>query len=482
MAAIAQLKAMLGMDTRQFKAGMRDSAKATGKLQSQLAGVGRTLGAAFSVGAIVAATKRTIEFASQVRHASDNLEISTEAYQGITASALKYGASQEAIATALGRVKDSQGKVIAGDKEYVDALNALNISADKFGKIGADKALELIAKGYATATDRAAAFEAVSALAGRQGKNLTAFLKELADVGLQGVIDKGIEAGQVLGDDLVTQLEAAGTAIEQFERKSTIAYGSAITGAADYSRWVKEIAAGQSSGGLQGTIDRRLGLTNDQELPSTDTLGTMREHDQWMREQAKRPDEITGTGDEALGAVDEATRKKYEKLAEEDRQAGFTPEEKLAEVKAAQAENEAQLGQGNSAQQLYETEIRRLELAKQRKQIEEDIYKRDMDLLDKEMRRKKERQAIQDRAVEQVEGTRASFEEQMRTGMAGRGMDATISSTGAFSGTERGNLGVEDRQLQIASEGLAVWRQIQDINRRMEQDLRLLRISQENDR
>ena len=215
MAAIATLKAVLGIDTKQYKAGMRDSTRRTQQFQKSIATAGKALGAAFSIGAIVAATKSIVSFASEIRHVSDNLEINAETLQALNATALKYGLSVEALSKSLAKLRQSQGKVIEGDKEYQDAVEALNIDLEAFRKASPAQALELLARAYANAEDRALAFSSVSDLMGRGAKQATAFMKELAEVGLAGVEAAAKSAGMVISDDLITKLDLFGTRMEQ---------------------------------------------------------------------------------------------------------------------------------------------------------------------------------------------------------------------------------------------------------------------------
>lgn len=151
MAAVAQLKALLGIDNKQFKAGVRDSTGETKRFQSQLASIGRQMAAAFSVGAIIQATRKVVEFASEIRHTADNLNVTTEGLQAINAAALKYGMSIDDLSKGLARLRQSQGKVADGDKEYTDALRVLNIQTEKFASADTEQALEMIARGYAAA-------------------------------------------------------------------------------------------------------------------------------------------------------------------------------------------------------------------------------------------------------------------------------------------------------------------------------------------
>jgi len=66
VAAIAQLKAILGIDNKQYKAGVRDSETATSSFQKKLAGIGRSMGIAFSVGAVIAVGKHLLATAAKL--------------------------------------------------------------------------------------------------------------------------------------------------------------------------------------------------------------------------------------------------------------------------------------------------------------------------------------------------------------------------------------------------------------------------------
>ena len=212
MAAIAKLKAVLGIDNKQYKSGMREAGGATSKFQKQLAGIGSAIGAAFTITAIVSATKSIVNFASEIRHVSDNLEINAETLQALNATALKYGMSVESLSKSLAKLRQSQGKVIEGDKEYQDAVEALNIDLKAFKRASPAEALELLARAYAGAEDRALAFSSVSDLMGRGAKQATAFMKELASEGLGGVEDAARDAGLVIENEMITRLEGFGTA------------------------------------------------------------------------------------------------------------------------------------------------------------------------------------------------------------------------------------------------------------------------------
>lgn len=229
MAAIAQLKALLGIDNTQYKAGVRDSEKATERFQKKLANVGRMIGTAFSVGAIITATRKLIDFASEIQHTADNLQVSTDTLQGLNAMALRYGVSVDVIGRALSKMLIAQDGVAKGEKRYADALAALNLDAETFINLDSAGALEAVGKAYSKASDQAGAFAAVSDLLGeRIGPRLIAFMKDLGEVGLQTWINKVKEAGDLIDKELIAQLELLGTRNDQIMLRIQVGFAKFI--------------------------------------------------------------------------------------------------------------------------------------------------------------------------------------------------------------------------------------------------------------
>lgn len=215
MPATATLKAVLKMDSNQYKAGMQKAKGSTKSFQQGLVQIGQAMAAAFSIRAITAATKAIIDFASDIRHTADNLDLGTESLQALNATALKYGLTVQDQIKLLGKLRQSQGKVSEGDVEYTDSLDVLKISQDNFADAKTDEALVLIARAYVNATDKNLAYTASLDLLGRAGKQATAFLKELAREGLDGITKSARESGSVISDEMITKLELFGTKMEQ---------------------------------------------------------------------------------------------------------------------------------------------------------------------------------------------------------------------------------------------------------------------------
>ena len=252
MAAIAQLKAVLGMDSKQFKAGVAEAEGRTKRFQDRLSSMGRSLAGAFSVVSIVRATKGLVDFASSIRHTADNLGVTTDELQGLNATALKSGVAVDALTKALAKIKDAQGNLRAGGedaKRYADALAAMGLSQKKFIQAGPAEALALVGRAYSEAGESTEAFSAISDILGeRIGPRLISMLRELGDDGLQGVIDKAKEAGMVIEDELITKLELLGTRAEQTKLRVQVGFAYALDRIATGTDQSAQIAGRMSAG------------------------------------------------------------------------------------------------------------------------------------------------------------------------------------------------------------------------------------------
>jgi len=393
MSAVAQLKALLGMDNKQFKAGMSDSTRSTNSFKSSIASAGRTMAAAFSAGAILAATKSLIGFASEMRHTADNLKLSAESLQALNSVALKYGLSVEGLNKGLGKLRDSQGQAAAGLATYKRALVALGISQDEFTNANTAEALEMISRGYVDAGGDAEAFSAVTLLMGRSAKQATAFMEELADKGLKRIKEEAIAAGNVIEDELITKLELLGTKNEQIMLKMKVGFAQLL--------------------GRIGTGAGQIGTI----------FGSI--YEQW--ERAGGGSSLSGNIKAAIstlrgGGIGEAVTAAGRNLRESDAK---NPASKAAKVREARSE---------------ESEIQDAHV----KAFEEAIQKR----LKAEESLQAKIRAIRDRHQSKI-----SALDNRDMNIQGQGIQTdSLARVGGFVGPQRGGLGIADRQLKIQLE------------------------------
>lgn len=424
MAAIAQLKALLGLENAKYKAKMRESESATKRFGRTLSGVGRTMAAAFSIGAIVAATRSLVNFASEIRHTADNLEVGTEDLQAINAIALKYGLSVEQLGKGLASLRQAQGRVAEGDEMYADAVRALNVELEAFTEVDTIGALELIAKGYAASADRAKAFNAVTELMGRQGKRASAMLEELADKGLAEVREEAKSTGQVIDDELITKLELLGTRVSQVQLRLKVFGAQAIA---------RVGRGGAQAGAMWGSLSEEFEREKDKgsKFIPIQYRGIAAAWRVWRS---------GGLGRAGQAAADE-TREP----------------EKPTTKSGAKTQARSDAKEVTQAAESGATEARARALAKESQQVEE-LYQR-------------------------LAQTRKRFEGQIAGVSAGGGgrvfgrgtMTDEMARVGGKIGASRAGLGAADRQLRMQAQANADRREIRDLTREMNDALQELR-------
>ena len=250
MAALAQLKAVLGMDSKEFETNIRKSEKAAKRFQSEISTVGRTLAAAFSVTAIISMTKNVIAFASEIRHTADNIGVTTDELQGLNDVGMQFGLTTENMRDRLSKLVVVQGRAAEGNAAYNSALKQLNINLDDFINASPAEAFEMLAHGVADATDNQTALNAMSKIYSEENApRLIAMLKEIADVGLQGIIDKSKEAGRSMNEDLITKLEKLGTLNERVALSVKVAWAQVVGGFGQF---------GQTIGAFLGNVEGQM--------------------------------------------------------------------------------------------------------------------------------------------------------------------------------------------------------------------------------
>ena len=420
MTAVAQLKALLGMDNKQFKAGMRDSTASAKSFGSSIAQIGGTLAAAFSIRAIAQFTKSVVSFASEIRHTADNLNVSTDSLQALNSVALKYGVTVEDLQKGLAKLRQSQGKVVEKDKEYLDALKLLKIKAEEFGNVGTDKALEMIAKAYTKSGQSALAFSGVMDLMGRSAKKSTAFLVELADVGLGGMIRSAKTAGDVINEQMITRLELAGTRMDQLKLKMKTLFAKLITPG--------EGGGVRLSAGVLALAERE-GLLDEP---------------------------AAAAGPAEMSDAEKSRRKKLAALRAEFDEKSYlrelkaaSPEDRLTLLKAeADFIEQDQLAKNNSAEQLYALEFKRWKVV-------DEIAATEKKIADTKAKSAKSEQARLDKisAIQNSAFSRIAEMQGRDINVQGQGIQAnSLARVGGFVGPQRGELGIADRQIKLQVE------------------------------
>jgi hypothetical protein len=419
MAATAQLKALLGMDTAEFQKKMDGAKSKTKDFQTQMGSVGKSITQAFSVVAVANFAKTMADQVGVIKDTADNLMITTDALQALTFEAKQNGVASEQLVQVLGKIKNAQGEVIAQDKMRTQALQTLNIKSEEFVGLSVDKALERLGKAYSDANGSAEAFNAVSAIIGeRVGPRLMATLEKIGTVGMKAIEDGARSAGQVLDEDLISRADKA--ADEMTAMWDRIKNGGLI--AIDYLRQGFEDLFMVIGIGWEKIRGRMSGTSIGDEIQKQKN----------QREEEKRR------------TTEDAKKKESEKKAAQEKSdiiAFQRNKQKAEDEKAAKEQEKIDSETAKKAQQEYEKQSRK----------NEAIDEKDA------LRQKKLTQAEQDKAdiIAEAEQDKADILDPQRkmNGIASGAINAdAMQRMGGQVGAAAVNLGPQEKALRIQEE------------------------------
>jgi hypothetical protein len=232
--AQAELKAFAKLDGKDFEAGIKRVSSATDTFASKLGGMKRLIAGAFTIGAITAFSRKMLTMADDLQTAANTVGITMESMLGLKSAMAESGIGAESMLRIMGKLKNAQGEVIEGNKTFVDALVALNISQKEFVSLGVDDLMEVLARAYADSGESAEAFSAISAIYGeRIGPQLIEVFQRLNKEGLQKFKEDAAGAA-----DGMSELAAASDALEKLWDKLTIAAANFV----GYLNMVKDVA------------------------------------------------------------------------------------------------------------------------------------------------------------------------------------------------------------------------------------------------
>lgn len=146
MSAIAKLQAMLGMDSKEFKAGMKSATKDAGSFQAHIGKIGASIGAAFSVGAIVSAGKSLATWASDVSEAAQNAGVLTSEMMALNEVALQGGIGIDEMRRMLSVLQVELGKAADGEEASRAKFEELGLSIMELSALDPAQMMQAVAK------------------------------------------------------------------------------------------------------------------------------------------------------------------------------------------------------------------------------------------------------------------------------------------------------------------------------------------------
>jgi hypothetical protein len=219
------LRAVFGLDATGLKTELKTLRGEVNSFAKQWASIGiAAAGAAF-----IGLARSAIGLGSKLSDLAVQTGTNVESLQALNAIARDAGVPLDSLSKALIKTRTAASEAAAGKKEMSDAFRALNIDVGRFMAMPQERKLEVIGRSYANASDKAAAYNAVSTIFGeRVGPKMIEVLDTLSTRGFDEVAESARKAGDVMSAETILAMDKASDAIEAFKQRATIAVGNII--------------------------------------------------------------------------------------------------------------------------------------------------------------------------------------------------------------------------------------------------------------
>lgn len=196
-----ELALSIGLKTTSFEEGAQTVVRASEKIDKSIEAIGGGLAG----GALVEWIKSTVEGAAKLEHFSKNVGASTDALQALNFMARENSVAQEETNRVWTSSKLALDKLQDGLPTMVHDFALLGLTVQDFQGLSLDESLQKIAAAYVENENHAGAYQALQAIVGRTGRDLTGVLVELGEKGFGSMIASAKEAhaitdGQTLKD------------------------------------------------------------------------------------------------------------------------------------------------------------------------------------------------------------------------------------------------------------------------------------------
>ena len=476
MSARANLRAVLGLDSQQFRAGMRGAGNEAQSFRRQIARVGAAIGVAFSATAIIGLGRSLMRWASDVSLAARNVGVLTSEMIALNRVAQQSGLGVSDLQRMLARMQDELYRAARGSDESARKFRQLGLSVEDLAAMDPASMLQAVAR---AAMETGTPLAMLSDLFGqRLGPSAIIALREIAENGLPAV-------GRAIGEtaDKIEGLSSSWTRTMDEIKGAALSAAAAIV-----ERWQVAIDfwsgmqahISQAADAEEGFFRRRRAALAS--LPGAIAAGgdaikegeagrsaeveeSRRKREQ---EEAARIAEMTRLAEEADAArrasEDAAAQARVDRERDTNEQIRRSRLDGLARMEADHAaamaaiQNQIEGATGDERRVLEER------AAMMRRHYQEDVAAHLVAEADK-------RRAETASAVAPLVRERDRLRErgQSLQGRAhGVSMDrGGMARIGGFFGGERAGMEVESKQLRVQQESRALLQEIADLNRQI---------------
>ena len=263
--AKTEIKSEISLNTTKFQRGLANSQKGINNFAKNAI---RKFGAIAGAAGLGMLARSAIDLGSKISDMAVQMNIGTDQLQTLEFAAREAGVGVEIMGRALRNVQLRTEEAINGNKSYGDAFVRLGINIQEFKKLSVEKKMEAIAIAQSKATDKAAAYNAVSRILGEKaGPALQEVLQKLAGPqGYGGLEAAAKRAGEVMSKETIAKMDAAADKIESFKRRMTVMAGEVLA---------KVVPALQMLGNGFGFIGDYVGVAAAHALSFGQALGSV---------------------------------------------------------------------------------------------------------------------------------------------------------------------------------------------------------------
>lgn len=202
--ATFSLKAMLGLDGKGFKAGIKGSEKDLESFKGKMASVRKALAGAFSVAIVAKFAKSVIDLGSKISDIAGQTGMSVESWQVFSRVASDAGIKVEQIQNAMLKLRQSQDSAIASGGIMEKSFASLGLSIEQVASMRVDELFEAISDAIVLSNHGAEEMRAITTIIGED--NAPKMLEIFNRIGTEGIAK--INEGLAETSSLMTNLEA----------------------------------------------------------------------------------------------------------------------------------------------------------------------------------------------------------------------------------------------------------------------------------
>ena len=427
---IANLRAVLGLNSKGFKAGVRGADREAQSFRQRISGIGKAIGIAFSVGAVLNFGKSLVSWSSEIVHAARNANLFTSEMMAVNRVVEAAGGTTREAQNIFARFSAEVGEAIFEGKELKQAYLDLGLSVENLAGRDDMERLRMLARAI---RDSENPTRTLVSLFGIRGANMRASFEAIAE-----------------GIDDISSASARGA--EKAERLATA-----------FGKFWDNVKAQ-----TVGVLDYYFG-ENEIMKASRDVTRHMEREQQKRAELAAQRDAAAARQKQIEEDRAKAVAAEWAGLVELDRQNKVLAESRLQGLEKMEAEHE------RAQEQIREQMERSTDIERDLLGIRSDMlkkhYEEDVAAF---------KQAEQEKAAAETDRVKKSLQQQIdratERGQAeisrarGAGVQAdALAQHGGFMGGGRSGLAMEDRTLKVNTEQLRVLSEIKPLIQRMKE-------------